>query len=89
MIYVNAYIVSRHYGGPEEGGWWYDVGEPLSSMLVGSEAEAERVREDFKIRYSGFGSGRHRSSVLGGANLEVYIEDEFAKAFPQTKPHYE
>jgi len=28
MLYVNAYRVSRAYGGPEEGGWWYDVGEP-------------------------------------------------------------
>ena len=25
--YVNIYKVDRAYGGPEEGGWYYDVGE--------------------------------------------------------------
>lgn len=28
VVFVNAYTVSRHYGGPEEGGWWYDCGIP-------------------------------------------------------------
>jgi hypothetical protein len=37
MIYVNAYRVSRAYGGPEEGGWWYDVGEPMASVPIHSE----------------------------------------------------
>ena len=23
-VYISEYSVSRHYGGPEEGGWWYD-----------------------------------------------------------------
>ena len=27
LMYVNAYEVTRHYGGPEEGGWWYNRGE--------------------------------------------------------------
>ncbi len=35
--YVNAYFVTRHYGGPEEGGWWYDCGEPVASLPVKAE----------------------------------------------------
>jgi len=31
-VYVNAYLTDRRYGGPEEGGWWYDTGEPLASV---------------------------------------------------------
>jgi hypothetical protein len=31
-IYINAYAVSRHYGGPEEGGWWFNAGQPLASV---------------------------------------------------------
>lgn len=23
-MYISKYHVTRHYGGPEEGGWWYD-----------------------------------------------------------------
>lgn len=30
--YLNAYEVTRHYGGPEEGGWWYNMGTPLASI---------------------------------------------------------
>ena len=27
MSYLNVYIIGRAYGGPEEGGWWYDYHE--------------------------------------------------------------
>lgn len=29
--YVNVYEITRCYGGPEEGGWWYDEGEIVES----------------------------------------------------------
>lgn len=32
LYYINAYAVTRHYGGPEEGGWWYNAGRPLASI---------------------------------------------------------
>ena len=43
VVFINAYAGRRWYGGPEEGGWWYDVGEPLASvpMLVPSEYDPE------------------------------------------------
>ena len=34
LLYVNAYEVTRHYGGPEEGGWWYNHHEPIASIPV-------------------------------------------------------
>lgn len=34
FLYVNAYEVSRHYGGPAEGGWWYNHYEPIASIPV-------------------------------------------------------
>ena len=39
MKYVNVYSVTRHYGGPEEGGWWYNAGEPIESRLIADEDE--------------------------------------------------
>ena len=30
--FANAYLTDRLYGGPEEGGWWYDCGEPVMSL---------------------------------------------------------
>ena len=37
LRYINVYAVTRHYGGPEEGGWWYNSGSPIESrsMVVG------------------------------------------------------
>ncbi len=32
LLHLNLYVVTRHYGGSEEGGWWYDTGEPLASI---------------------------------------------------------
>lgn len=32
LLYLNVYAVTRHSGGPEEGGWYYNAGEPLASV---------------------------------------------------------
>lgn len=37
-MYLNVYAVTRHYGGPEEGGWWYNVGTPLASVPIKAES---------------------------------------------------
>lgn len=34
LKYINAYEVTRHYGGPEEGGWWYNHHEHVASVPV-------------------------------------------------------
>lgn len=39
MLYLNAYRVSRVYGGPQEGGWYYDAGEPLASIPIPTRHE--------------------------------------------------
>lgn len=50
LLYLNVYLVTRHYGGPEEGGWWYNRGEAVASMPVkariekGHKGECERCR---------------------------------------------
>ena len=35
---IAAYSISREYGGPEEGGWYYDSGEVLPDTLRGYDA---------------------------------------------------
>ena len=90
-VLVNVYEVHRCYGGPEEGGWWYDAGHcvrteivwrPLSSM-VGRQLEAE---------YSNEGR-RELSSVLSDGRYYVAVDDappgSEKSAYPSTIPHYE
>lgn len=36
-LYLNVYAVTRHYGGPEEGGWYYNSGRPLASVPIKAE----------------------------------------------------
>lgn len=33
-VYLNTYETYQAYGGPEEGGWWYQCGEPVQSVLI-------------------------------------------------------
>lgn len=73
IVYVNAYEVTRHYGGPEEGGWWYDAGTPIASVPVripragwdGKEPEPEDGNEMARLQF--------RKSVQAA-------EDEITKA---------
>lgn len=32
--FVNVYELDRHYGGPEEGGWWFTSGTVVKSLVV-------------------------------------------------------
>lgn len=42
ILYLNAYSVTRHRGGSQEGGWYYDAGEPMSSSPILAEWRASR-----------------------------------------------
>ena len=42
--YVNEYETNRAYGGPEEGGWWYDYG--IFMTCRGVFDNAKEARED-------------------------------------------
>ena len=51
-LYVNVYEVHDNYGGPEEGGWYYDSGEVIKSYPVANQEEAEAVRTKLQQKYS-------------------------------------
>ena len=88
LVHVNAYRITRHYGGPEEGGWWYDRGEPLGSLPCASQREAREACDKMREKFEHLAEG-DISSMLGGAEVGVYIEKEFARPFPESRPIYE
>lgn len=88
MKYVNAYAVSREYGGPEEGGWYFDLGTPLASVPVKDDANAEFMASYLRETI-GWESDRPRSSVLGGADFMLILEDHMAERWPKEWPRYE
>lgn len=85
-MYVNVYAVDRAYGGPEEGGWWYDVGEILESYGPLHEHAAYVLAERLKQDYPNTGAS---NNVLGGDDYRVWIEDEPGADYPTYRPFYE
>lgn len=86
--YVNVYLVQRCYGGPEEGGWWYDAGEPVASVPVWSNEEKEETKLKLKEKFNN-DENVPISSVLSKGEYQIYVEDDFAQIFPKSKPYYE
>lgn len=84
--WVNVYEASRDYGGPEEGGWWYEVGYPHEWKRADSRVEAIELRDQLVEMYPRTGK---RSSVLGGEDWEVRIERNVAQPYPEHRPRYE
>lgn len=88
--FVNVYLIDKAYGGPEEGGWWYEYGQAIRSTEVlaqdaeiRSQAERTWCDNENRLRRSDIGS------VLSEGCYVVYVEDEPAQDFPSERPHYE
>jgi len=87
-IYVNVYITHLLMGGIEEGGWYYTCGEPIESISVESEKEANELMKKYKQKYSNV-DRRPLTSVLSNGAYLVLIEGHFAEEFPKQRPYYE
>ena len=90
-FYLAVYEVDRAYGGPEEGGWWYDTGTlrvihgPYMS-LAAAQGERERVAMLYPSD-SKYGSS---SMAYDGGEYRVWVEQGIpAPYFPSETPHYE
>jgi len=49
--YVSVYEVQRAYGGPEEGGWWYDVYSLVDTVPVATRKAGLEVRKFLEEKY--------------------------------------
>jgi len=75
------------YGGPEEGGWYYESGYPIRTVCVFSKKQAIQAAIDLEAyAKSEFGE---ETDYLGWPTYRICFDDSYAKAYPQTKPHYE
>lgn len=90
--FINVYHVQQAYGGPEEGGWYYDVSIPVRTLDV-SDADPElqlKLLEVFKRRWTdGQDMTRDYYSVNARGIYRVRLEDHEGEATPKTRPHYE
>ena len=87
MRYATAYEVTRHFGGPEEGGWWYNWHEVIESIPA-EEEHAEAVGDGLADKYSHLNYG-DIYSVNGGALVSVIVEDVPGENRDIERPRYE
>jgi len=92
-LWVTAYDITREWGGPEEGGWWWDNWQPVDTVPTfwpvtrqsnRVQSLITRLREKHADKEWG-----DISSMAGGVKLAVW--PEWARHMSRTKyrPHYE
>jgi hypothetical protein len=100
---VALYLENQAYGGPEEGGWWYDCGERVDCGCgipeIDNVLPAIFKREDLAIEFADklrayldiANRGRRPiGSVLCEGIYTIRVEDNYPpSSFPETTPHYE
>lgn len=92
------YFVDRYYGGPEEGGWWYNSGEPIERPEVACLSRVFKTREEAweytkeflnpvcEARNKG---KRPISSMASEGEWQGRVEAGWPAEFPKERPHYE
>lgn len=88
--FVNVYEVSREWGGPEEGGWFYDAGRAVQSHEVPADEEVigalvEKLRAEFPDAGNRFSAASARLD----ADYSIAVETHRAADYPTERPHYE
>lgn len=88
-VWVNVYLEDRAYGGPEEGGWWYDCASIEESIMCFSEEKA-RVKYEEKLKeIAEWNEGRRPiSSVLSEGMYIVKLEQHEGESYPKNRPYY-
>lgn len=98
---VAVYLEDRAYGGPEEGGWWYDCGQRVDDLpgflpaifAPDRETDALLHRKAVEDKLNATLNKERRSdtgSVLSeGRYVAVLCEGYPAPHYPATRPHYE
>lgn len=86
--YLTVFLCDRAYGGPEEGGWWYDTGEVQEVVRVRSKQQLKRERRRLEQAYSNEGR-RDIGSVLSEGKFFIEAGKVPGQDYPQVRPHYE
>ena len=95
VYYVNVYETGRGYGGPEEGGWWFDFGIPTDEIpnsykCFSTEMKDLILKEKRDLIYE-LNKGRYppESTANNSDWLIVCTETHKAKCYPEYIPRYE
>ena len=80
-FFVSTYEVARAFGGPEEGGWWYNVTTKVKSFKVTSYQQAEKAA---KVLYNEINQG----DLDGKPTIRLERQAGIMDNSKQPPPHY-
>lgn len=84
--FANVYEVDRAYGGPEEGGWWYDTGEIKLSVPCLTWDGAWEVAEKLRKLYPH--TGKSSSVIYDGGDYSVMVQQKRGEDYPKHRMAY-
>ena len=94
---VSIYLIDKAFGGNEEGGWYYDCGEPCVELghytrIFDGWDEADEYADQLNDGFvSDLNEGRPSiSSVLSeGRSRAIIDEGHYPRPYPERTPRYE
>jgi len=86
-ITVTVHQVIQRYGGPEEGGWWFNQGFPERTYCIFSKKQAVKTFLEVCEEYGVWDQPSLGLSTTD-YNWEVSFASTTAKHYPKERPHY-
>ena len=86
---ITLYLTTREYGGPEEGGWWYNWDYNHTSIPTIFDADNITASVKMLLDAAGHHIGGDIYSVLGGVQGWVRVERIAGSAKSTEVPRYE
>lgn len=92
--YFATYVEHQAYGGPEEGGWWYDRAYLMDVQRV-SAGRLRQLATEVAQEVAGYNAehgdrGRYESATGQGSRMFFAVSKSEPKlAIPEERPRYE
>lgn len=88
--YITIYVTTREYGGPEEGGWWYNWTEIDCYLLVGKKKRYKlpKLIEEAKQYAESMDDGTEYWRTSHNGHYFVVVEHNLGSKASKTRPIY-
>lgn len=84
---ITIHETTLNYGGPEEGGWWYQEGHPCLTHCIFSKKQAVKEYVIYADEYDVWDQPSLGISTTS-SNYEVNFSNDYAKHYPEERPYY-
>ena len=83
---ITIHETTLNYGGPEEGGWWYESGYPCLTHCVFSKKQAIREYLIYAEEYEVWDQPDLGLTSTHG-KYDINYSNDYAKLYPESKPY--